>query len=248
MGFKWSLVRIQSPRPVFTFQNVSQPLPEHDMFLNDLPRPRAEMVERLAAGYPCADPQVLEAMSQIPRHIFTERGFWHMAYSEASLPIGYGQTLSQPATILRALSALKLKNGDTVLEIGSGSGYLAAVASKLCRKVFGIERRLALVHSSRKKLGSLSIFNVQIGYGDGYYGWPAHAPYDAVLCSAFARSIPDEVACQVVDGGLVAAPVGEDGKQEFNLWRKASGTLEQVSSLFECSFVPMIRGGGTVHG
>jgi protein-L-isoaspartate(D-aspartate) O-methyltransferase len=218
------------------------------MALHDLPRPRAEMVERLAGAFPEASPSVLAAMSEVPRHVFTESGFWHMAYSEASLPIGHGQTLSQPATILRALSALELKGGDTLLEIGSGSGYLAAVASRICRRVYGVERVLALVQRSRKNLDSLSVRNVLIGYGDGHFGWPAHAPYNAVLCSAFSSSVPDGIAGQVVEGGLVAAPVGSGGGQEFVLWRRVSGSLVREGSLFPCSFVPLVSGGGPVHG
>jgi protein-L-isoaspartate(D-aspartate) O-methyltransferase len=206
------------------------------------------MIERLTAEYPGCDARVLGAMSEIPRHIFTENGFWHMAYGEASLPIGYGQTLSQPGTILRALSALGLSDSDTLLEIGSGSGYLAAVASRICARVYGVERILALVQASRKSLDSLSIHNVQIGYGDGHHGWPAHAPFSAILCSAFYRAVPDGIAEQVAEGGLVAAPVGEAGGQEFSLWRKESGGLVPAGRLFECSFVPMVKGGGPVHG
>jgi protein-L-isoaspartate(D-aspartate) O-methyltransferase len=218
------------------------------MTLQDLPRPRAEMITRLRERFPDCDRGVLSAMSEVPRHLFTERGFWHMAYSEASLPIGYGQTLSQPGTILRALSALCLSGTDTLLEVGSGSGYLAAVASRLCSRVYGVERILALVQASRKSLDSLSVRNVLIGYGDGRLGWQAHAPYSAVLCSAFSGSVPDAMVEQLAEGGRIAAPVGESGRQEFILWKRENGSLKELDRLFECSFVPLVEGGGTVHG
>lgn len=216
--------------------------------MQDFSRPREEMVERLSTTYPDASSIVLEAMSQVPRHVFTERGFWHMAYCDCSLPIGHGQTLSQPATVLRALSALELSPGDVLLEIGSGSGYLAAVASKICRKVYGIERILAMVHSSRKRLGSLSLHGVRIGWGDGSHGWPEHAPFNSILYSACGSSLSKDIPRQLVPGGRVAAPIGEGDEQEFMVWTLDNGELRQGGTLFNCSFVPLVSSGADTLG
>ena len=216
--------------------------------MQDFSLPRAEMVERLSAAYPDASGKVLEAMSLIPRHIFTERGFWHIAYCDCSLPIGHGQTLSQPATVLRTLSALDLSPEDVLLEIGSGSGYLAAVASKICRKVYGIERILAMVHSSRKRLGSLSLHDVRIGWGDGCHGWSEHAPFNSVLYSACGASLSEDIPPQLAPGGRIAAPIGEGDEQEFMIWTLENGELQPGGTLFNCRFVPLVSSGGGSGG
>lgn len=198
------------------------------------------MVDELRKAFPQADPQVLEAMGEVPRHLFVERGLWHRAYTPHSLPIGCGQTLSQPATVLRCLSPLSLAPHTSFLEIGSGSGYLAAVASRICSRVTGIERQLSLVASSRRALDGLGYHNVTILYGDGTDSSPRGAPFDAVLVSAAAPSLPAGLARNVRQGGLLAVPVGERRRQRMRVLRRTASGLEEAAEPFDCSFVPLV--------
>ncbi|MBN1434405.1 protein-L-isoaspartate(D-aspartate) O-methyltransferase [Candidatus Fermentibacterales bacterium] len=211
---------------------------------DDLVRPRQEMVERLARDYPGSDPAVLQAMLVVPRHHFVADALRHQAYLEASLPIGMGQTLSQPSTVLAALSMLSLRAGDVLLEIGSGSGYLAAVASRLCRRVYGMERLMQLVNGSRSALTSLGILNVSIGLGDGSAGWPEHAPYDCIVISAAAPGIPPGLADQLSSRGRIVAPLGNRTDQLLELWRLEQGRLVRSGESIGCRFVPLIGKGG----
>lgn len=214
--------------------------------MTEFARPRREMVGRVSAACPVPpSPDVIAAMTEIPRHLFVEKPLRHLAYGDSSLPIGRGQTLSQPATVLACLSMLAPGSADVMLEIGSGSGYLAAVASRLCARVYGIETMLDLVHSSRKLLSSLGISNVRITYGDGGAGLPAHAPFDCILFSAACPAVRPEVFGQLSEGGRLGAPVGTASGQEFRFWRKSGGRVEETGASFPCTFVPLTGRFGT---
>lgn len=178
-------------------------------------------------------------MSVIPRHLFVEAPLRNRAYSDSSLPIGRGQTLSQPSTVLACLSPLDPGQMDVLLEIGSGSGYLAALAGRLCSRVYGVEATLELVHSSRKVLEGLGLKNVLISYGDGGAGWPSNAPYDCILVSAAAPSIHPALFEQLADGGRLGAPIIEDGLQTFHFFRKSAGRVTEYGDGFSCRFVPL---------
>jgi protein-L-isoaspartate(D-aspartate) O-methyltransferase len=198
------------------------------------------MVDRLRGEWPGAAPSVLAAMEEVPRHLFVERGLWHRAYTSHSLPIGRGQTLSQPMTVLRCLSALGLSGSSSLLEVGSGSGYLAAVASRVCLRVTGIERQLSLVTASRKVLDELGYHNVTILYGDGTAGTPRGGPFNALLVSAAAPQVPAALARHLVPGGVMAVPVGDRSRQEMRMLRRTDGGLAEAGEPFECSFVPLL--------
>lgn len=208
--------------------------------MTDYSKPRREMVERLSSNAPFPpSAAVLSAMNEIPRHLFVEKPLWHRAYSDCSLPIGRGQTISQPATVLSMLSAVDPSPGSTMLEIGTGSGYLAAVASRICRKVYGLELMLDLVHHSRRVLLSLGITNVSISYGDGSDGWPRHAPYDCIVCSAGAPAVPQALFGQLAEGGRLGIPVGTRESQRFEVWTIERGAPRKLQQEFPCVFVPL---------
>jgi protein-L-isoaspartate(D-aspartate) O-methyltransferase len=198
-----------------------------------------EMTGKLALLFPGQNPRVLEAMSSIPRDIFVDPGWRRFAYSERSLPIGHGQTISKPATVLRMLNSMEPVYDGRLLEVGSGSGYLAAVASRLFSKVFCVERVLGLVEPSRANIGKTGARNVMVKYGDGSAGWPAHAPFNGILYSAGAPSFPESLKDQLAPGGLAGVPVGPPDDQVFTVWRKDGDGLVEVFS-FQCSFVPLI--------
>jgi protein-L-isoaspartate(D-aspartate) O-methyltransferase len=199
----------------------------------------AEMAARLSRLFPEQDERVIEAMAEVPREEFIDPGWRRMAYSERSLPIGHGQTISKPSTVLRMLSAMGPAFGGRLLEIGSGSGYLASVASRLFSRVYCVERVLGLVESSRLNLRSTGAPGVLVRFGDGSIGWPEYAPFDAILCSAGAPSLPAVLFEQLCDGGLLGLPVGTRSVQEFHVWRKGGSRPVPVTS-FPCSFVPLI--------
>ncbi|MCD4707268.1 MAG: protein-L-isoaspartate(D-aspartate) O-methyltransferase [Candidatus Sabulitectum sp.] len=198
-----------------------------------------EMTVMLDRLFPDRSARVLSAMSEVQRDVFVDPGWKRMAYTDRSLPIGHGQTISKPATVFRMLSALEPVFGGKLLETGSGSGYLASVASRLFSRVFCVERILDLVESSRTNLLRTGAGNVVVRYGDGSSGWVEHAPFDGILFSAGAPELPVSLVSQLREGGLAGVPVGIKSSQEFVVWKKVEGKLERISS-FTCSFVPLI--------
>ncbi|AGA34595.1 Protein-L-isoaspartate O-methyltransferase [Thioalkalivibrio nitratireducens DSM 14787] len=189
------------------------------------------------------DPAVLEAVRAVPRHLFVEEALVHRAYENIALPIGYRQTVSQPYIVARMTEAL-LEYGPlrTVLEVGTGSGYQAAVLAQLCERVYSVERILALSRSARELLSRLKINNVSLRHGDGGEGWPARGPFDGILLTAAPRDIPHELLTQLAPGGRLVAPVeGPDGRQQ--LVRYTHTEEAYVRDLLDTvCFVPMLSG------
>ncbi len=198
-----------------------------------------EMTVLLNKLFPGQSTRVLAAMAEVKRDVFVDPGWKRMAYTDRSLPIGHGQTISKPATVFRMLSALEPVFGGKLLETGSGSGYLASVASRLFSRVYCVERVLGLVESSRTNLRQTGAGNVVVRYGDGSSGWTDNSPFDGILYSAGAPALPASLVDQLREGGLAGVPVGTKSSQEFVVWKKSNGVLEKVSS-FTCSFVPLI--------
>jgi len=201
--------------------------------------PASDMTAKLERLFPDGSSRVLKAISEVPREVFVDPGWKRMAYADRSLPIGHGQTISKPATVLRMLSALEPVFDGKLLEVGSGSGYLASVASRLFRKVYCVERVLGLVEPSRLNLLSTGAGNVMVRFGDGSSGWRKYAPYDGILFSAGAPALPESLSEQLSEGGLAGVPLGSKNDQVFTVWKKTNGQLVRTSS-FPCSFVPLI--------
>ncbi len=197
------------------------------------------MAEHLKKSFPGQNSRVLEAISATQRDLFVGAGWRRMAYDDRSLPIGLGQTISKPSTVLKMLSFMESVFDGRLLEVGSGSGYLAAVASKLFTRVFCIERVLPLIESSRASLRTVGASNVQVRYGDGSAGWPENAPFDAILYSAGAPIFPPSLFDQLRDKGIAGVPIGTKTSQNFVFFQRENGELNQISS-FPCSFVPLI--------
>jgi len=187
------------------------------------------------------DPRVLEAMRTVPRHEFVPEEFLDRAYEDYPLPIGEGQTISQPYIVAAMLERLALRETDRVLEVGTGSGYVTALLSVLCGEVFSMERHAALAESARITLERLGYTNVRIRAGDGTVGWAEHAPFDAILVSAGTAEVPPALFEQLRDGGRMIVPVGDAWNQELQLIRKIGGERD-VTVLEGCRFVPLVAG------
>ncbi|MBC7257801.1 MAG: protein-L-isoaspartate(D-aspartate) O-methyltransferase [Chloroflexi bacterium] len=189
-----------------------------------------------------SDPRVLAAMEAVPRHRFVPAQYAEDAYDDHPLPIGYGQTISQPYIVALMTQLLELKGHEKVLEIGAGSGYQAAILSLLAREVFTVERIPQLAEKARERLSELGYRNVHIRIGDGYEGWPEHAPYDAIIVTCAAEEVPPPLIEQLADGGRLVIPVGESGwSQRLMLLRKRGAELEQ-REIAGVVFVPLVRG------
>jgi protein-L-isoaspartate(D-aspartate) O-methyltransferase len=202
---------------------------------------REEMVRTQIAGRGIRHERVLQAMRLVPRHEFVPEEFRDRAHHDNPLPIGEGQTISQPYIVALMLAHLDLVPTDHVLEIGTGSGYVTALLSVLCAEVFSVERHVSLAESARATLARLGYNNVAIHLGDGSAGWSEHAPFDAVLVSAATPDIPGALFDQLREGGRLIAPVGPAWEQELQLIRKVGGQ-RVVSRLEGCRFVPLVRG------
>ena len=190
------------------------------------------------------DPRILTALREVPRHRFAPGLSIREAYVDRPQPIGHGQTISQPTVVAIMTSALRLTGTERVLEIGTGSGYQAAVLARLCREVYSIEIVAPLGEAARDRLRDLGYANVHVRIGDGYQGWPEAAPFDRVLLTAAPPEIPGALLKQLVEGGTLVAPVGEQGEvQRLVRWTKQQGTLKK-EDLGTVRFVPMVRGGG----
>ena len=202
---------------------------------------RERMVASQLRGRGIRDERVLAAMAHVPRHEFVAAEFRSQAYEDHPIPIGDGQTISQPFMVALMLQDLSLQPTDVVLEVGTGSGYVAALLAELTRHVFTIERHRALARNAKEVLVRLGYTNVEVVLGDGSAGLSSEAPFDAILVSAAASSIPAALSRQLAEGGRMVVPVGSTDLQELKLVRKESGQ-EVVSTLEGCRFVPLISG------
>ncbi len=169
---------------------------------------RAAMVKEQIADRGIADAEVLRAMRAVPRHLFVPEGLVSRAYDDGPLPIGHGQTISQPYIVAYMTEVLKVGKEDTVLEIGTGSGYQAAILYPIVKKVYTMEIIAELASSAKQRLKKLGFANVEVKEGDGYYGWPEKAPFDAIIVTAAAGHIPPDLIKQLKNGGRMVIPVG----------------------------------------
>jgi protein-L-isoaspartate(D-aspartate) O-methyltransferase len=200
---------------------------------------RREMVARQIEQRGVRDARVLQAMCSVPRHLFVPQEYVQASYADEPLPIGEGQTISQPFMVAAMAEALLLKGSEKVLEIGAGSGYQAAVLSRLAREVIAIEAQPALAASARERLERLGYTNVRVEQGDGSMGWPQDAPYDAILVTAAAPSVPPPLIEQLAEDGRFVLPVGGAENQELVRITKNEGRISR-ESLYACRFVPLV--------
>ena len=201
---------------------------------------RARLVQELrrkGAGNEC----VWEAMQRVPRHLFLERTFGQFAYKDVAFPIGAGQTISQPSTVARQTALLSTREGQRILEVGTGSGYQSAVLAELGVELFSIERQFALYTSTRQLLQHLGYKSIKLFLGDGYEGLPQEAPFDGILVTAGAAVLPQELLRQLKVGGLMVVPLGAK-VQTMTRIRRLSETDFEQEAYGECAFVPMLGG------
>ncbi len=204
---------------------------------------RKRMVaEQLISGG-VTDPRVLTAMAKIPRHLFVPEGMVSQAYSDHPLHIGQGQTISQPVVVALMTQALELKGGEKVLDIGTGSGYQAAVLCELAKEVYSIERIDSLSHRARRVLYDVGYVNFKLRIGDGTLGWPEAAPFDAIIAAAGSPEIPRTYLQQLKDGGRLVMPVGGEESQDLIVVIRRGNTFEK-RVLSTCRFVKLIGEGG----
>src|SRR5436190_5799376 len=202
---------------------------------------REEMVEQDIAARDVRDELVLDAMRRVPRELFVPEKLREFAYEDSPLPIGAGQTISQPYIIAFMAEALMLKGGEKILEIGTGSGYAAAVLSEIAADVYTVERLDQLADSATARLAELGYRNVQVLHGDGTRGWPEHAPYDAIVVAARGPQVPESLTEQLEIGGRLVIPVGA-GRRAQELVRviRLSDTEYRSQHIADVRFVPLI--------
>jgi protein-L-isoaspartate(D-aspartate) O-methyltransferase len=209
------------------------------MDLVEQDRLRRKMVEEQIRRRGVRDPRVLAAMEEVPRHLFVPEEMRHLAYVDDPLPIGEGQTISQPYMVAEMTAALRLSGEETVLEIGTGSGYQTAVLAKLCRWVFSIERIASLSGSAARCLAGLGVANATLLVGDGSLGCPGHAPYDRILSAAASPAVPPPWLDQLVDGGSIVLPLGGRRGQELARVTRRGDKVE-TEWMGGCVFVPLV--------
>jgi protein-L-isoaspartate(D-aspartate) O-methyltransferase len=204
-------------------------------------RTRDRLVERLRKGG-IRSTVVLEQIRNVPRHLFVDEALASRAYEDTALPIGFGQTISQPFVVARMSEALLDGfEGDSVLEIGTGCGYQTAVLAPLVKKIYTVERIRELYQKTRQRLRNLDIHNVQFRPGDGWEGWAKYAPYDGILVAAAAAEVPQKLLEQLAPGGRLIIPVGPSGRQDLIVVTRTGDQYEQ-ESLGAVSFVPLVKG------
>ncbi len=203
---------------------------------------REKMVESQMLARGIKNDSVLEAMRLVPRHLFVPPAFEALAYQDKPLPIGHGQTISQPYIVALMTELLRPEPGDTVLEIGTGSGYQAAVVSRLVRQVYSIEIVPSLAAEAAGRLDRLGYSNVEVRTGDGYKGWPEHAPFEGILVTAAPPEIPAALLAQLKRGGRMVAPIGKPGKVQNLLFIEKSKTSDEIvgRNVIPVQFVPMV--------
>ena len=204
-------------------------------------RTRDRLVQRLR-DQGIRDEAVLEQIRNVPRHLFVDEALASRAYEDTALPIGLGQTISQPYVVARMTEALLDGfEGETVLEVGTGCGYQTAVLAPLVKKIYTIERIPELLRRARQRLRELDIYNVQFKPGNGWDGWAKYAPYDGIIVTAAPDRVPEKLLQQLAPGGRLIIPVGPQGVQDLAMITNCNDHYEQVS-LGAVSFVPLVKG------
>ncbi len=201
---------------------------------------RQTMVQQQIKARGVKDPAVLAAMLKVKRHLFVPENVRRSSYTDGPLPIGHQQTISQPFIVAYMTEVLRLKKEDRVLEIGTGSGYQAAILAEIVDEVYSIEIIEALATSAEKLLKKLGYTNVTVKAGDGYKGWPEHAPFDAIIVTAAPPKIPDALIEQLKIGGRMVVPVGTLFQELLLIEKTAEGIITQ--NLIPVRFVPMVPG------
>lgn len=199
---------------------------------------RQEMVRTQIKRRGVSDPRILDAMTRVKRHLFVPDEFMDMAYDDHPLPIGLGQTISQPYIVAYMTEQVQLRDGDRVLEIGTGSGYQAAILAEIVKEVYTIEILKPLADNARKKLKNLGYENVHVRHGDGYKGWPEFMPYDAIIVTAAPEEIPEILTEQLKIGGRMIVPVGTYYQELYLLTKTENGISRR--KLIPVRFVPMV--------
>ena len=200
---------------------------------------RRKLIEQIR-GRGIDDLVILQLFDRVPRHLFVPEGVWPRAYEDAAIPIGYGQTASQPSLQALYLSVLKVTPDDTVLEIGTGSGFLTGLLAFMADRVYSVERIRELSVRARAALDQLRIKNVALMVGDGTIGWRKYAPFDVIVVSAASPSVPPALTDQLAEGGRLLIPVGTRERQELVLVRRGDGEIHEEIMHGECTFVPLL--------
>jgi protein-L-isoaspartate(D-aspartate) O-methyltransferase len=202
------------------------------LFAADFAKARARMVDEQLVPRGINDPKTLEAMRKVPRHLFVEEAMKDQAYGDFPLPIGRGQTISQPFIVALMTQALGLKGHESVLEIGTGSGYQAAILAQVCEKVYTVERIDSLLIEARKVFDALHYLNILTKLDDGTNGWPEFAPYDAIIVTAGGPKVPKPLLEQLADPGVLVIPVGDRGVQDLRKVTKKDGHITEETIEF----------------
>ena len=224
---------------ILTMYNPAVAQPQPDPF----EARRLQMVEQDIEARGVKDALVLKAMRKVQRHLFVEQSLWPKAYNDHPLPIGDGQTISQPYVVALMTEALALRGDERVLEVGTGSGYQAAILAEIVKEVFTIEIRPEIYTKTRDRLQKLGYKNIHLKQGDGYLGWPEYAPFDAVIVTASANHIPPPLLTQLKEGGRLIMPLGSTTfYQNLTLVTKRLGKVE-VKELGAVAFVPLVGEG-----
>ncbi len=205
----------------------------------DYDKEQEHMVESQLVRRGIKDRRVLDAMRQVPRHLFVPKDTRGLAYCDGPLPIGQGQTISQPYIVALMTELLELTGQEKVLELGTGSGYQAAILSRLVRQVYSVERHAALAEQAEKVFAQLGYDNIVISVGDGTLGWPEHSPYEAIIVTAAAPDVPQPLMEQLADGGRLVAPVGSRWSQVLAKVKRQGETLAK-EHLTAVAFVPLV--------
>lgn len=203
----------------------------------------ARFVDETAKRIGVDDKRVLGALASVPRHLFVDEALRPRAYTDDALPIGYGQTISKLSTVLRMTAALQPKATDRVLEVGTGSGYQAAVLGKLAREVYSIERIGALGVKAQGVLNRIGVYNVKVRTGDGSTGWPEAGPFEGIIVTAAADVMPKALLGQLAVGGRLVAPVGDGDSQVLRLVTRMAEDDWEEWDIEACRFVPLVPNG-----
>jgi len=209
------------------------------LFNNNLEKKKKRMIENDLKGRNIKDEKILEAFLEVPREKFVPERFYGDSYADRPLPIGEGQTISQPYIVAEMVRVANPSADDKALEVGSGSGYAAAILSRIVKKVYGIERFESLVKESKKRLEELNYDNIIIKKGDGSKGWEEKSPFDIIIVSAAASRVPDRLLEQLAENGRMIIPIGNQFRQELIYYKKENGEINKKVITY-VRFVPLI--------